>query len=271
MNERPDHPAAGTPGVVVEPAGDHVALVELRRPPHNYLDVSVLAALADRLHGLAARSECRAVVLAAAGRSFCAGANFAAGGVGGEPGDVDFRAQTSAFYGEAVRVFEAPLPIVAAIHGPAVGGGLGLALACDLRVVCPETWMAANFVKLGIHAGFGISATLPALLGPARAADLLLTGRRVAGEEAIAIGLADRLVAAEEVRPAALALADEIAAAAPLAVASTRATLRAGLADRVRRVLERELEEQARLFATADAAEGIASSLERREPQFSRR
>lgn len=252
----------------VELTDDHVALVELRRPPHNYVDVRLLAELADALHVLAERPDCRAVALAAGGRSFCAGANFAAGGIG-EPGaEGDFRTQADGFYAQALRVFEAPLPMVAAVHGPAVGGGLGLALACDLRVMCPEAWMAANFVGLGIHAGFGISSTLPALIGPGRAADLLLTGRRVAGEEAMRIGLADRLVRAEDVRGAALALAGEIAAAAPLAVASTRATLRAGLADRVRVALERELDEQARLMGTEDAAEGIRSSLERRRPQF---
>lgn len=250
-----------------------VAVVELRRPPHNFTDVALLTDLADTLHGLADDGRSRAVVLCAQGRSFSAGANFAAGGVG-EPGAADgdrhgFGDPTRRFYAQAVRIFEAPLPMVAALHGPAVGAGAGLALACDLRVGCPQAWIGTTFVRLGLHPGFGISVTLPELVGPARAADLLLTGRRVYGEEAYRLGLLDRLVDdVEAVRPAAVDLAAEIAAAAPLAVRATRATLRAGLADRVRAATEHELAEQSRLSGTEDAAEGIRASLERREPRF---
>lgn len=252
-----------------------VGLVELRRPPHNLLDAGLLGELAGSLEKLAAAPECRAIVLASEGRSFCAGGNFAAPDAVAAPdagsASEAFRAAAGRLYGEAERLFVVPRPLVAAVHGAAIGAGLGLALACDLRVACPEAFFAANFVRLGIHPGFGVSVTLPELIGPGRAADLLLTGRRVGGEEALAIGLADRCVPQAEVRQAALALAGEIAEAAPLAVAATRATLRAGLAERVRGALVREVEEQAPLIETADAAEGISAMLQRRTPRFSGR
>lgn len=253
----------------------HVTVLELQRPPHNFTDVVLMRDLADRLDDLAAGDDCRAVVLASQGRSFSAGANFAAGGVGEEGSDDGdahgFGDPTRRFYDQALRLFEQPLPLVAAVHGPAVGAGAGLALACDLRVGCPEAWIGTTFVRLGLHPGFGISVTLPHVVGPAVASDLLLTGRRVHGEEAGRIGLLNRVVPKDRVRQAAIELATEIAAASPLAVRSTRDTQRAGLADRVREILHHELAEQARLSATEDGAEGIRASLERREPRFTGR
>jgi enoyl-CoA hydratase/carnithine racemase len=250
----------------------HVGVVELRRPPHNFVDPTVLGALADAVESLDGDPGCRAIVLAAEGKSFCAGANFASGGtVGGDGGDGDggdFRSSARRFYDQALRLFAVATPMVAAVHGAAVGGGLGLALVPDVRVTCPEARFTANFVKLGIHPGFGLSVTLPELVGPSRAADLFLTGRRVGGEEALRLGLADRCVPPASVRAAAVELADEIAAAAPLAVAAVRATLRRGLVDRVRAALDHELEEQARLVATDDAREGMTAVFSRRHPTF---
>jgi len=226
----------------------------------------VLGELADAVEDVDGDDGCRALVLAAEGRSFCAGANFAGGGEGVEAGG--FRPNARRFYDQALRLFAASTPMVAAVHGAAVGGGLGLALVADVRVTCPEARLTVNFVQLGIHPGFGTSVTLPELVGPARAADLFLTGRRVGGEEAVRLGLADRCVPQAEVRDTALALAGEIAGAAPLAVHAVRRTLRAGLVERVRTALEHELDEQARLVETEDAREGIAAAFERRTPTF---
>lgn len=248
--------------VISSRVGD-VAVVELRRPPHNFVDPGVMAALADAIEQ-AADNGARAILVASEGRSFCAGANFGARSTE----HASFRDAAGRFYKGARRVFASRVPLVAAVQGSAVGGGLGLALACDLRVVTPHTRLHANFVRLGIHPGFGLSVTLPALVGPARAADLLLTGRAVGGDEALRLGLADRCVADEALRATALALAEEIAAAAPLAVAAVRATLRVGLLERIHDALEHELGQQSRLIATADAAEGIAAMLERRGPRF---
>jgi len=245
---------------------DFVAMVEIRRPPHNFFDVNLIGQLALAIDVLDSTSDCRAIVLAAQGKSFCAGANFGGNDAPADPTKRD--AGTRQLYREAVRLFRASKPIVAAVHGPAIGGGLGLAVMADFRVTCPEATFSANFTKLGFHPGFGLTVTLPELIGKNPAALMFLTSRRIKGDEARRIGLADVLVSQEEVRPAAMALAREIASCAPLGVMATRATLRRGLADRVAAATEHELAEQSRLRATEDFSEGIRASNERRQAQF---
>jgi enoyl-CoA hydratase/carnithine racemase len=243
-----------------------VALIMVRHPPHNFLTEPLLRSLADTLAGLGGST--RAAVIGSEGRSFCAGANFRSGDAPDPASGSTFEASTRAFYAQAARIFTAPVPLVAAVHGPAVGAGLGLALACDLRVLGQNAWLAANFVRLGIHPGFAISLTLPRLVGPGRASDMLLTGRRVEAAEAASMGLAERLVSSGTEIEVAIRLAHEIAHGAPLAVASTRATLRQGLAADAAEALSHELAEQARLAGTADAIEGVSAMLEGREPTF---
>jgi 2-(1,2-epoxy-1,2-dihydrophenyl)acetyl-CoA isomerase len=172
------------------------------------------------------------------------------------------------FYDEAIRLFKTGTPVVAAVQGAAVGGGLGLALSADFRVASPETRFWANFAHLGFHHGFGMTVTLPAIVGRQAALDLLYTARRVQGEEARELGLCDRLVPADQIRPEAHALAAEIAASAPLAVRSIRQTMRGDLADQVRAATRHEQDEQVRLMKTDDFKEGIAAMSERRAPKF---
>jgi enoyl-CoA hydratase/carnithine racemase len=259
-----------TPELTVN-LSDHVATVEIHRPPHNFFDLALIRSIADAFEALDADPLCRAIVLAAEGKSFCAGANFSDGsrldGEGRIPG-ASGSGTTQHLYLEAVRLFRARKPVVAAVQGAAVGGGLGLALVADFRVTCLEARFSANFTRLGFHPGFGLTVTLPKAVGERNAALMFYTGRRVKGDEAHRIGLADVLVPFEEVRPAALALAREIAASAPLAVMATRATLRGDLAERVRAATEHELTEQTRLRRTADFREGIKASAERREANF---
>jgi enoyl-CoA hydratase/carnithine racemase len=161
--------------------------------------------------------------------------------------------------------------VVAAVQGAAVGGGLGVALSADFRVASPASRFSANFARLGIHHGFGVTVTLPLVVGNQRALELLYSGARVRGEDAHAIGLCDRLVADEHLREAAVAFAAEIASSAPLAVSSIRATMRGQLADRVREATALELAEQSKLFGTDDFREGIAAAAERRAPRFTGR
>lgn len=236
---------------------DHVALVELRRPPHNFFDLALITALADIFEAIDREMDLRCIVLAAQGSSFCAGADFS------RPPD-----RPADLYACAARLFATRKPIVGAIQGPAVGGGLGLALVPDFRIVSPEARFAANFVKLGLHPGFALTATLPRLVGVQKAALLLYTGRRIGAEEAVAWGLADQLAPTWDLRDAALALAGEIAEAAPLAVTATRATLRAGLADAFRAQTAHEAAEQGRLSTTEDFREGVRAVAERRPGRF---
>jgi len=242
----------------------HVAVLEIDRPPNNHVTVELMRGLADAIGVIDADRNLRATVLAAAGKNFCAGADFASStplGGGEEDG-------TGLLYREAVRLFSAKKPIVAAVQGAAVGAGLGLALVADFRVAAPEARFVANFVKLGFHPGFGITHTLPRVIGAQKAALMCLTGRRVKGEEALQWGLVDELVPLEELHSAALRLAREIAESAPLAVVATRATLRAELANAVKAQTDREHAEQAILRKTNDFREGVRSVAERRPGNF---
>ena len=246
-------------------ASTFVATVEIRRPPNNFFDVGLIRSLADAYESLDADpAACRAIVLCSEGKHFCAGADFTGRNGGGGPGS------TGDLYAEALRLFRASTPVVAAVQGAAVGGGLGLACSADFRVVAPSSRLTANFSRLGFHQGFGLSATLPRIVGMQRATELLYSGRRIDGVVAASFGLADRLVDDGDgaVRAAATELAVEIASAAPLAVRSIRETMRAGLADAVAASTAREDQEQDRLRRTADWAEGIKASAERRDPRF---
>jgi len=226
--------------------------------------------LASALARSSSFSICRATVLASQGKAFCAGANFGDGASldaqGRRPGEQS--QGVGHLYMEAVRLFRVRKPIIAAVQGAAVGGGLGLAMTADFRVACPEARFVANFTRLGFHPGFGLSVTLPAVIGANNAALMFYTSRRVTGTEAHAMGLANVLVSQDQVRSAALALAAEIAENAPLGLLSTRATMRGDLADRVAKATEHELTEQSRLRQSDDFKEGVKAMSERRVPNF---
>ncbi|MFL5028381.1 MAG: enoyl-CoA hydratase/isomerase family protein [Xanthobacteraceae bacterium] len=255
--------------IAVDKSG-FVALIEIRRPPNNFFDIALIREIAGALEALD-EDTCRAVVLASQGKAFCAGANFGDGSALGREGRMPgepAQGTTGHLYLEAIRLFRTRKPIVAAVHGAAVGGGLGLALVADFRVTCPEARFCANFTRLGFHPGFGLTTTLPEVIGKTNAALMFYTSRRVTGEEAYRMGLADMLVAQDQVRSAAQKLAAEIAENAPLGLIATRATMRADLADRVRAATEHELVEQTRLRLTDDFKEGVKAMAERRVPDF---
>jgi enoyl-CoA hydratase/carnithine racemase len=243
----------------------HIAVVEIDRPPNNHVTVELMRGLADALFALDDEREIRCSVLASTGKAFCAGADFSsATPLGGGSAQND----TGQLYQEAVRLFSVKKPIVAAVQGAAVGAGLGLALVADFRVAAPEARFVGNFVKLGFHPGFGITHTLPRVVGQQKATLMCLTGRRVKAEEALEWGLVDELVPLAELRNAAMRLAREIAENAPLALMATRATLREGLAAAVKAQTDREAREQAILRKTKDFQEGILSVRERRPGNF---
>jgi enoyl-CoA hydratase/carnithine racemase len=244
--------------VTVTLGGGPVAEVEMHRPPAKFFDTALLVGVVEAV-AWAEAHRARAVVLCSEGRHFCAGLDF---GATGRPEPEAL----ATLYDAAARLVDGPLPLVAAVQGSAIGGGLGLALAADFRVGAPSSRFAANFARLGFHQGFGISLTLPATVGRQRALELLTTGRRIDGNEALAIGLCDRLD--DDPRAGAHALAAEIAGSAPLAVRSIRRTLRADLVDRFGDMVDHELSEQLRLMGTADFREGIDASSARRDPEF---
>jgi len=244
----------------------HVATLEIDRPPNNHTTPEMIAGLADALEEFDRNPACRAIVLAARGKHFCAGADLSSRPQGA--GVPRHAGSGQTLYEEAARLMRTRKPIIAAVHGAAIGAGLGLAVIADFRVTCKEARWSANFARMGFHPGFGLSATLPALIGRQKAALMMYTGRRLDGEEALAIGLADVLVPQPEVRAAAHALAEEIAASAPLAVMSIRQTLRRDLPNLFAAATEREFTEQASHRLSADYAEGVLAMKERRTPRF---
>jgi 2-(1,2-epoxy-1,2-dihydrophenyl)acetyl-CoA isomerase len=243
--------------VSIETIEDHIALVCLHRPPNNFFDTALLTALADAYEELAA-GDSRALVLHAEGKHFCAGLDFA------HNKDQDI----AALYRNALRLFGAPLPVVAAVQGGAIGGGLGLALSADFRVATPSSRFSANFARLGFHHGFGLTVTLPRVVGEQQAAHLLYSGRRVDGTEARRLGLCDDLAEEGDLLAAAVAFAATITASGPLAVRSIRATLRQGLVERLGLAMDHECAVQESLRGSSDFAEGIAATAERRQPRF---
>jgi enoyl-CoA hydratase/carnithine racemase len=243
----------------------HVAVVEMHRPPANFFDEALLTALADAVAEVEKDAEVRSIVLCSEGKHFCAGADLRGMGADGIR-----RVYRQAFrlhlYAYAQRLFEQPLPIVAAVQGAAVGGGLGLAMAADFRVAAPSARLTANFARLGFHQGFGLSVTLPKAVGQQHALDLLYTGRDVSGEEAARLGLCDQV--SPDPRTAAIEFARRLAESAPLSVAAIRATMRRDLAAQVRAALDVEAEAQSALLDTIDFREGLDAAVNRRAPVF---
>ena len=167
-----------------------------------------------------------------------------------------------------MRLYSTELPIVAAIQGAAVGAGLGLALVADFRDAAPEAKFAANFTKLGFHPGFGLTYTLPRLIGRQNAAQMFLTGGRYDADAALRMGLVDEVTDSADLLAHAHAHAEAIAENAPLAVRSTRKTLRADLAAGVKAATDHEFVEQQWLMKTEDFKEGVKSVAERRPGDF---
>lgn len=172
------------------------------------------------------------------------------------------------FYDRFLAVRDLPVPVVAAVNGHAVGAGLCVALACDLRLVANDAKVGLNFARLGLHPGMGGSWLLPRVLGAQQAARWLYTGRLVRGEEAAAQGLALAALPADEVLPAALTLADEIAAASPLVVRQVKVALDATERNDLASQLDLEAAMQAVDYRSADLVEGIAATRQRRDPSF---
>lgn len=242
-----------------------IATIELDRPPHNFFDFAMVQAIADALDALEAEPACRVVLLAAGGKSFCAGADF-----NSRPDSDHVRhpRKTLPLYNEGIRIMRFGKPIVAAVQGACVGGGLGIAMCADFRVASTDARFSANFNRLGVHPGFGLSFTLPRLVGPQHAARLFYTGQRIDAGEALRIGLVDAVTEPQQCRAQARALCQEIALSSPWAVQSTRQTLRAGFIERFREAVARESELQAYQMRSSDFKEGVAAMSERREPRF---
>ncbi|RIK94593.1 MAG: enoyl-CoA hydratase [Proteobacteria bacterium] len=258
-------------------ADGSVALLVFDDPERrNAMTEAMGRAVSDAIVRLSADASVRAVVLTGAGSAFSAGGDLAmleeksAAGRAAPGGSArgENRAFMRAFYRLFLSVRDLPCPSIAAINGAAIGAGLAVALACDLRVASRDAKLGLNFTKLGIHPGMGSTWTLPRLVGSAHAAELLYTGRIVDGAEAERIGMVNRCAERDAVVATALAIAGEIADAAPIAVRGTKQALRNALAAQLDEQLAFEAEQQAICYESADLAEGLRATREKRTPVF---
>ncbi|MEE2678901.1 MAG: enoyl-CoA hydratase-related protein [Myxococcota bacterium] len=258
---------------------DDVALLTFNDPERrNAMTRAMGEAFSAATAGLARDPSLRCVVLTGAGRGFSAGGDLGmiqaqsdAGRADPDAAQPGIRDTMRAFYELFLSVREIDCPTVAALNGAAIGAGLCVALACDMRIASAEAKLGLNFARLGLHPGMGATWTLPRLVGPAHAAELLFTGRTLTGAEAAGIGLVNRAVPAEEVLPAARELAREIAGAGPVANRGIKRALARSAGASLEDQLTFEASVQAETFATEDAREGLAAAQERRAPDFSGR
>jgi enoyl-CoA hydratase/carnithine racemase len=241
--------------VTVERRPDNVALVRLDRPKANALSAAVLAQLESVARALG-EDPPGAVVLWGGRRIFAAGADIV------ELGDRGARAVGEHFAGALGALAAVPRATIAAVNGYALGGGLELALACDFRVCAEDARVGLPEVLLGVIPGGGGTQRLPRLVGAARAKELIFTGRQVGAEEAVAIGLANRAVPADDVLEAALTWAAELAAGPLVAHALAKDAVDRGLEGTLADGLRIEQEAFVVAARTEDAARGIASFTE---------
>lgn len=243
--------------VTVERRPGGVALVTLDNPPLNALSSAVLAALADAASGLAADPGVKAVVVTGAGeRAFAAGADVSEFG-----GPAEAHAVAASFHRACGALEAIPRPVMAAVRGYALGGGLEVALACDLRMASDDARLGQPEILLGIIPGGGATQRLPRLVGPARAKEMIWSGRQVDAAEAAAAGLVDRVVPAGELVDAALAWASELASGAVAAMGLAKRAVHAGLGRPLEEGLAAETEAFAEVFESEDAATGVQSFL----------
>jgi enoyl-CoA hydratase/carnithine racemase len=246
-----------------------VAVLALNDPDRlNALTVEMGEYFEACVRDLAHDESLRAVVLTGEGRAFSAGGDLAFLQERANSAPQHNAEQMRAFYRRFLAVRELPVPTIAAVNGAAIGAGMCLALACDLRVCGEDIKLGLTFTKLGLHPGMGATALLPALVGHQTASRLLLTGEVIDGREAERLGLTAACVPRAEVLTRALELAGEIAAAGPIAVRSTVRSLRLHHDDVLERALWREADAQAHCYASADLRRGIEAVREKKAPVF---
>lgn len=258
---------------IVVTKGGPVGRILLNRPQErNAMTPRMGREIRRAVDELNADDAVRVVVITGAGKGFCSGANLATLGAeaGTGTGEEEGLGGGENFYRAFLSIRDLRVPSIAAINGHAVGAGFCFSLGADLRVMHRDAKVGMTFVRLGIHPGMAASWTLPRLVGAARAADLLYTGRLVGAEEALALGIANR-VAGDDFDDVVAELANAIATAAPVAVRSLKQTLRGSEDRSIDDALVREASVQAMTFTTADAAEGIQAMREKRAPNFTGR
>ncbi|MBW3661267.1 MAG: enoyl-CoA hydratase/isomerase family protein [Gemmatimonadetes bacterium] len=258
-----------TSHVLVEREGA-VGVLRLNRPEKlNAFAGDMRDQIGDALEALAEESDVRAILITGEGRGFCAGADIGyLNELVAEENEKDFARLLEA--GERVvgTIRSIDQPVIAAINGPAAGGGANLALACDLRIMSEAASIGQTFSRIGLHPDWGGTYFLPRLVGEARALELMWSGRMVGAEEALAIGLVNRVVPAERFREEALAWARQMAARPPIAVARIKHAVHQSRDSSLEQMLEVEMDNQLACFASEDATRGLFAFGNKEKPRF---
>ena len=246
-----------------------IATVTLNNPPSNLLNERVLKELDQAFGELEADEKVRVVILTAAGRFFCPGADIH-----------DLTRLVASHQGTEVagrgqgllnRIERFDKPVIAAINGTCMGGGLEMAMACHMRVAAAGSMFGLPEIKIGLIPGFGGTQRLPRIIGPSKAAELILTGEPLTAEEALALGLVNRVVPAQDLLMQARSLAEKVTAKGRLATQAALRAIRTGLDSPMAEGLAREAQLFGELCETADKKEGTAAFLEKRIPKFTDR
>lgn len=259
------------PAVLLE-MRDNICQLTLNRPEsRNSIDDEMPHGLAQRLEELKTIKDLRCVILAGSGNFFCGGMDFRSNlseNLFADAALLPNEAILKKMYAPIVKLLEVEVPVIAAMNGHAIGGGLGIGLLCDLRVASTTAKFGVNFVRLGVTSGLAISYMLPRIIGFPAAMELLLTGRLISGEQAARIGLAHYATDADNVLDKAWELAREIAEAAPMAVRLMKKAVYRSIASAPFETLEYEAHNMARTRETQDYQEGVRALLEKRSPKF---
>jgi enoyl-CoA hydratase/carnithine racemase len=246
---------------------DKIGTITLNRPENrNSMDPETMPAFQKILDRVRQDKKLRCLIITGSGSSFCSGADFKSGVI--QRGRPLLNQMLLNLYQPFLDIGKLKIPVIGAINGHAIGGGLGLALMCDIRVADKGAKMGANFARLGLHSGMAISYVLPRLVGLAKANELLFTGAIITGEEAFSMGLVNYAVDKGAVMEKALDLAARIARCAPAAVQMMKHSIYQGLDWNTLKAAEMEAHVQSRTFEMEDAQEGIAALLEKRVPNF---
>ncbi len=247
---------------------DRIATVTLENPPSNLLTMSSVTELDHVFGELEADETVRVIILTGAGRFFCPGADIR------ELAQVVNAHQGSELSGRGQallnRIERLDKPVIAAINGPCMGGGLELAMACHMRVAAAGIPLGLPEIKLGLIPGFGGTQRLPRIIGPSKASELILTGQTLTSEEALTLGLVNRVVPVQDVLAQAKTMAEMVTAKGRLATLAALRAIRTGLDSPMAEGLARESELFGELCETPDMKEGTTAFLEKRPPKFDR-
>jgi 2-(1,2-epoxy-1,2-dihydrophenyl)acetyl-CoA isomerase len=256
--------------VVLEKREASVATLVMNRPERmNAINKELATALNEALDRLSGDEETRVVVVTGAGRAFCAGGDLGAIGKGHrEKNTKELQPILRSGMQVVLKMRTMLKPVIAAIHGPAAGAGMNIALAADIRIASDEASFGQNFAKVGLFPDYGGTFFLPELVGPAIAAEMFYTGDMIDAATALRLGLVNRLVPSAQLEAETNALAQKIAQGPPVAIRAVKRMLLASSRGKLERALELEVEEQMKCFQSEDCGEGIQAFFEKRKPKF---